>query len=294
MDNAKLSFDWNRARTFLIAAEEGSFSAAARALGIAQPTIGRQVAALEDELGVSLFERVGRGFQLTPTGLELVEHVRSMNESATRFSRVAAGQSVSLDGPVCISAGEVLAAYTLPPLVAEIRAAHPGIRIEILATNQTSDLSRREADIAIRSYRPREPDLITRKIRDDKGYLYATPAYLKSIGNPTTPEELSRAEFVAFDHSDVFMKGLNAMGLSVGPENFPWVCANQQVQWALVTQGSGVGVMVAAIGDADPRVERALPELVFPLSMWLTSHREVRTSRRVRVVFDMLAEGLAR
>lgn len=294
MGGPLVAFDWNYARAFFAAAEEGSFSGAARRLGVAQPTIGRQVAALESELGVTLFERVGRSLELTPSGLALVEHVRTMSDAALRVSRVATGQSVSLDGPVAISAGEVTAAHVLPPIVARIREAHPGIHIHIIATNQTSDLGRREADIAIRSYRPTQPDLVARKIRDGEAYLYATPAYLASIGDPTTPAELSRAEFVAFDETDVFMNGLNAMGMSVGPESFPWVCANQQVQWALVTQGSGVGVMTAEVGDADPRVRRALPDLVFPVPMWLTSHREVRTSQRVRVVFDMLAEALAR
>ncbi|PKN59075.1 MAG: LysR family transcriptional regulator [Deltaproteobacteria bacterium HGW-Deltaproteobacteria-14] len=294
MDWRRVSFDWNRARAFLATAEEGSFSGAARALGIAQPTVGRQVAALEQELDVALFERVGRSLELTPTGLELVEHVRLMSDAATRVSRIAAGQAVSLNGTICISAGEVNASHVLPPIVAEIRAAHPGISVEIIATNQSSDLARREADIAVRSYRPTDPDLVTRKIRDDEAYLYATPAYLASIGDPTTPAELSRGEFIAFDATDVFMKGLNAMGVSVGPSHFPWVSASQHVQWALVTQGSGIGVMMAEIGDADPRVRRALPDLMIPVPMWLTTHREVRTSRRVRVVFDMLAEGLSR
>lgn len=293
MDWARVGFDWNRARAFLVTAEEGSFSAAARALGSAQPTIGRQVTALEEELGVTLFERAGRHLELTTTGLELVEHVRLMSEAAIRVSRLAAGQSLSLEGPVCISAGEVIAAYMLPPILAAVRAEHPGIVIEIVATNQTSDLSKREADIAIRNYRPTQPDLVARKVRDDEGYLYATPEYLESIGNPTTRTELSRAEFVAFDDTDVFMNGLNAMGLSVGPESFPWVCANQHVQWALITGGSGVGVMMSAIGDADPRVVRALDDLVFPVPIWLTSHREVRTSRRVRAVFDALAEAFS-
>lgn len=288
------NFDWNRARAFLATADEGSFSGAARRLGTTQPTVGRQVAALEDELGVVLFERVGRGLSLTSTGLELVEPLRAMDEAARRFSRVATGQSLSLDGPICISAGEVTAAHVLPPIVADIRALHPGITIEIVATNQVSDLGRREADIAVRSFRPSEPSLVARKLREDSGYLYATPAYLESIGNPTELAGLSSAEFVAFDETDVFMKGLNAMGLALGPHNFPWVCANQQVQWALITQGSGIGVMMERIGDADDRVVRVLPELLrFPVAMWLTSHREVRTSRRVRVVFDILAERLS-
>lgn len=294
MDWAHLAFDWNQTRAFLATAEEGSFSAAARATGVTQPTLGRQVAALEAELGVALFERVGRGLVLTPTGLELVEHARAMAQAGLRFSRVAAGQSMELNGPICISAGEVMAANVLPPIVAAIRAKHPGIEVEIVATNQVSDLGARQADIALRNFRPTQDDLVARKVRQDRGYLYATSSYLKSIGSPDTLADLSAAEFVAFDDGDVFMNALNALGLDLGPQNFPWVSACQQVQWALVTQGSGIGVMMAAIGDADCRVERVCPELIsFPVDTWLTSHREVRTSRRVRVVFDFLAAALS-
>ncbi len=288
------SFDWNRARAFLATADAGSFSGAARLLGTTQPTVGRQIAALEEELGVVLFERLGRGLSLTPTGLELIEPLRTMDEAAHQFSRMATGQSLSLDGVIRISAGEVTAAHALPPIVAEIRALHPAITIEIVATNQVSDLGRREADIAVRNFRPSEENLVARKIREDTAYLYATPDYLESLGHPAELEELASAEFVAFDETDVFMKGLNAKGLSLGPKNFPWISANQQVQWALITQGSGIGVMMAQIGDPDERVVRVMPEHVsFTAPMWLTSHREVRTSRRVRVVFDILAKRLA-
>jgi len=216
-----------------------------------------------------------------------------MADHASRLSRIAAGQALSLDGPVVISAGEVIAASILPPIARKIRELHPGITVEILATNQTSDLGRREADIALRSYRPTDDSLIAKKVRTDTGHLYATPTYLASIGDPTTRADLSRADFVAFDTTDAFLRALNAMGLELTADSFPYVCANQNVQWALITQGAGVGVMISAIGDADPRVRRALDDLVFDLPMWLTSHREVRTSRRVRVVFDLLAEALA-
>ncbi|HJK90435.1 MAG TPA: LysR family transcriptional regulator, partial [Polyangiaceae bacterium LLY-WYZ-15_(1-7)] len=247
----------------------------------------------EAELDVTLFERVGRGLALTPTGLELVEHVRAMAEAALRVSRVATGQALSLDGPIVISAGELIAAHWLPPLVARVRAEHPGITVEIVATNDVSDLGRREADIAIRSFRPKQADLVARKVRDDEARLYATPGYLASLGEPSTPAELSRADFIAFDRTEMLMEGLNALGLALTPASFPWVSANQHVQWGLVTEGVGVGIMLASIGDADPRVRRALPELPpIPVPTWLTSHREVRTSRRVRVVYDLLAEGL--
>lgn len=293
MDWSAVTFDWNRARAFLVTAEEGSFSAAGRALGTTQPTIGRQVAALEDELDVILFERVGHGLALTPTGRDLVEHVRAMGEAAMRVSLTAAGQSLSLDGTVCISASQITATHTLPPIIAGLRAKHPGIEVEIVATNDTSDLSRREADIAVRSFRPTQPDLFARKVKDGFARLYASPDYLEQIGNPSTAGELSQAQFIGFDRGDALLKGLNALGLSLTPDNFPIITDNQLVQWELTKRGVGISIMMEEIGDAEPLVQRALPEFPpFPIPMWLTTHRELSTSRRMRVVFDLLLEGL--
>jgi len=152
MDWNSVNFDWNRARAFLVTAEEGSLSAAARALGMAQPTLGRQVDALERELGVTLFQRVGRGLVLTPGGLALLDHVRAMGEAANRVSLSAFGQSQSIEGTICISASETYAAVLLPPIIAKLRLAEPRIKIEIIASHTTSDLRRREADIALRNF----------------------------------------------------------------------------------------------------------------------------------------------
>ncbi|MEZ4474578.1 MAG: LysR family transcriptional regulator [bacterium] len=294
MDWQRIDFDWNHARAFLAAAEEGSYSAAARALGTAQPTIGRQVAALEAELGVTLFERVGRGIALTPTGLDLLDELRAMRDAATRVSLVAAGQAASLDGEVTITASQVVTAYVLPPILAAIRRTHPGIRLELVASNSAKDLLRREADIAVRNFRPTEPDLIARHLRHDEAHLYATPGYLASIGPPRTPADLLAADFFGFDRTDLMIKGLNALGIAVTPAHFPLTCADHMVQWALCRQGLGVCIIMACIGDADPTVQRVLPDLPpLPIPMWLTCHRELQTSRRVRAVFDLLAEGLS-
>jgi DNA-binding transcriptional LysR family regulator len=157
MDWRAVRFDWNHARAFFVAGEEGSFSAASRALGIAQPTIGRQVAALEDELGVALFERVGSKLELTSAGVDLMDHVRAMSDAATRVSLAATGRSVSVEGTVCITASELIAAYLLPPIVLRLRAKHPGIDLEIIASNSARDLRRREADIAIRNFATPHP-----------------------------------------------------------------------------------------------------------------------------------------
>ena len=288
------SFDWNRARAFLAAAEEGSFSAAARALSMAQPTVGRQVAALEAELGVALFQRIGNALALTAAGLDLLEHVRAMSEAALRVSLAATGQATSIDGSVCITASELIAAHILPRSVARLRREHPGIEIEIVASNSARDLRRREADIAIRNFTPEQPELVARKIGDRAARLYATRGYLRKLGSPKAPADLAKAEFFGFDRSDRMINGLRALGLPVGPENFPIVTENHLVQWELAKQGVGICIVMDEVGDSEPRVQRVLPELPpLPVPLWLVTHEELRTSRRIRVVFDLLAEELA-
>lgn len=293
MDWRSVNFDWNRARAFLVTAEEGSLSAAARALGMTQPTLGRQVSALEDELGVALFERGTRGLELTPTGTELVEHVRSMGEAATRLSMSASGQSQSIEGTICVTATEVVAAYVLPAIVRELRTAHPGIDVEVVASNATSDLHRREADIAIRAFRPTQQDLIGRRIGDMDVYLYAHPSYLKRLGNPTTPEGFADATFISIDRTDQYPAALRGLGLPVTRDHIRIVTESHIVLWELTKQACGIGVMPALIGDAEPSLVRALPNLdAIVVENWLVAHRELRNSRRLRTVFDFLAERL--
>lgn len=290
-----MKFDWNRARAFLVTAEEGSLSAAARALDMAQPTLGRQVTALEEELGVALFERVGRGLVLTPSGLELVDHVRAMGEAAQRMSLAASGQAQAIEGTVSISASEVDSAFRLPRIVASLRKIAPGIDIEIVASNTESDLRLRQADIAIRNYRPTQPNLVARKIREIEGCIYATPGYLESLGNPVTPEAVSRADFIGFNRSGEFIAAMGRFGLTLSQRNFPIVTERHLTQWTHVKHGLGIGVMAGDIGDREPLVTRVLPNLE-PLSIpvWLVAHREVHTSRRVRLVYDLMAKELTR
>ncbi len=294
MDWRSVKFDWNRARAFLVTAEEGSLSAAARALGMAQPTLGRQVSALENELGVVLFERVGRRLALTQSGLELVEHVRAMGDAATRVSLAASGQAQSIEGTVCITASEAFSVFVLPPIIAKLRHIAPGITIEIVASNDVRDLRRREADIAVRNGRPTDPDLIAKKIKDDTACLYATEGYLAQCGELQGPNDMSRVRFIGFDNNGPFIEGLNAQGLKVTPKHFPVLSASHLVHWELVKHGVGIGVMATRIGDAEPMVRRAVPWLTpFEFPIWLVAHREVSTSRRVRLVFDVLADELS-
>jgi len=294
MDWRSITFDWNRARAFLVTAEEGSLSAAARALNLAQPTLGRQVTALEQELGVTLFERVGRGLQLTQSGLDLVEHVRVMGDAANRLSLTASGQSTSIEGSVCISATEVMAAFGLPPIIQKLRRVEPGIEIEVIASNSSSDLKRREADIALRAFRPTQADLIAKKLGDGRAHLYASPHYLQQLGKPSSPDDLKNAEFVGFDRTDRLIAALNEGGFNLTPRNFPIITENHLVQWELVKQGVCIGIMLDEVGDPEPLVERVLPGIEpFIGELWLVAHRELKTSRRVRMVFDFLAAELS-
>ncbi len=289
-----MKFDWNRARAFLVTAEEGSLSAAARALGMAQPTLGRQVSALESELGVALFERVGKGLTLTPSGLKLLEQARAMGDAAGQFSLIAKGQSQSMSGNICITASEVYASFLLPPIIAKLRDHAPDLHIEIVTSNTASDLRRREADIAIRNFRPTEPDLIARKIRDVPARLYATPEYLRKIGGAKHPQDLKNASFINIDAGGMLMDYLNTQGMGLSKENFPVLTENYLVMWEMVKQGIGIGILDGNIGDAESRVVRVLPDhapILFPI--WLVAHRDLSTSPRIRMVFDLLAAELA-
>ncbi|WP_373355192.1 LysR family transcriptional regulator [Pseudoroseicyclus sp. CXY001] len=293
MDWRNIGFDWTRVRAFLVTAEEGSLSAAARALGLAQPTLGRQVDALEEELGVVLFERVGRGLRLTPAGHALIAHAREMGAAASRLSMAAYGQNAGMEGRVTISVSEVYAGLVLPPILARLHAAEPRIEIELVATMGVSDLLSREADIAIRNVRPTEPDLVARKIRDATARLYGARALLESLGPVATPHDLARAPYVAIGEPELLASLLNRQGVGLGPANFPYRTDNMLVMWEMVKQGLGLGVIDCGIGDAEPRVARAL-EALEPVAypVWLVAHRDIHNSRRLRFVYDFFAEAL--
>lgn len=291
------SFNWNHARAFLAAADAGSFSAAARVLESTQPTVGRQVSALEEELGIVLFERVGNGLALTPAGAELAAHVRSMHDAAVHMSRIAAGRSQALDGTVRISASELVAAYLLEPVVRRLRREHPAIELEIVVSNSAHDLQRREADLAIRNFAPTEPELYARKLPARAARMYATPTFIASLRRegPLRPDDLGRAEFFGFIEVDRMVSYLQALGIPATRRSFPIITDNHLVQWQLCRAGLGICFVMEDVGEADPAVEQVLPTLPpMPVPMHVVSHRDLRTSRRMRVVFDLLVEELGR
>lgn len=288
-----IAFDWNQARAFLATAEEGSLSAAARALGLTQPTLGRQVTALEEALGIVLFERAGRSLVLTEAGRDILEHVRTMADAAGRVSLAASGQSKAIEGKVSISASDVMAAYLLPPILKRLKAVAPRLEIIVIASNSLSDLRRREADIAIRHVRPDHPELMARLIRDARAYFYATPDYLKEAGNPANFEELARADFISFGDRDQLATLFSGSGVPVSPDNFKMGSANGVSAWQMVRQGLGIGIMAEEVAAMTPEVVAALPDMEpFLYPIWLVTHRELHTSRKIRLVFDHLAEEL--
>jgi DNA-binding transcriptional LysR family regulator len=285
--------DWNQLHAFIATVEFGSLSAAARELGLTQPTVGRQVAALEQDLGVLLFERVGRSLTLTVTGRELFESARLMSETASRLSIIASGQSQSIEGLVRITASDIVAAYTLPPILKRLHALAPGIEIEVVAANDVRDLMRREADIAIRHLQPEQPDLIARRCRGTTAHLYAATGYLDGHGRPNTGADLADATFIGYSPADGLVAELNARGVPVTRRNFKWTTGSIVTAWEMIRQGLGIGVMFREVAAGAPEVEPVLPELApFEVPIWLAVHRELHTSRRIRLVFDLLAEQL--
>ena len=261
MEWRRSAFDWNQARAFLVTAEEGSLSAAARALGLTQPTLSRQVAGLEEALGVTLFERTPRALLLTQAGTELLEHFRGMGEAARRVSLTATGQSEAVTGKVVITATNGMATYVLPRVLEGLRTRAPGLQIEIIASNETSDLRRREADIAIRHTRPQDENLFARRLRDTAGRLYASKQYLDEVGRPSTAADLAKMHFVGFDAPERRLGLMTSRGIGLTTANFNFLTSSVTLSVALIRQGFGIGILPVDIADAYPELENPFPRV---------------------------------
>lgn len=287
-----IAFDWNHARAFLVTAEEGTLSAAAKALGLTQPTLSRQVSALESDFGVTLFERVGQRLILTESGMELLQQARRIGDAAMQFSLTASGQSQQLEGLVTVSVAELDAVFRLPKIIAKLRKKEPGIDIEVVVTNTPSDLKRREADIAIRSFRPTQKDLIVKKLGEESIWLYGTEDYVQRLPEFKDISELTDVQIIGFDRSNAVSDLLNQQGWQLSKQNFRLITSFQILQLELCKQGLGMIFFPEKMGDTDLKLARAFGHLgpVMRLPVWLVCHQELRTNLRVRRVFDLLAE----
>ncbi len=286
--------DWNRAQAFLATAEAGSLSAAARQLGLTQPTLSRQVAALEAELDATLFERVGKKLVLTETGMSLLEHARTMGEAANALTLAASGHTQAIEGRVSISASDAYAAYILPDIAERIREEAPQITLVIISRNSLSDLRRREADIAIRHVRPDEDGLVGKLVRESTANFYASQSWLSRNERPKSMADIAQY-LIGFEDTERFAQFMRGIGIPATEDGFRLVSENSVVVWEMVKRGLGISAMMREIAERTTGIVELFPETeAAKVPVWLVTHRELRTSRRIRVVYDILAEELTR
>jgi DNA-binding transcriptional LysR family regulator len=286
--------DWGLLRAFVAVAQSGSLSRAARELGSSQPTLSRQMNALEAQAGQALFERTRRGLRLTEAGTALLVPAQRMQQHALEFSLTAAGRDRSLAGTVRLTASEVMSAYVLPEVLRPLRDTHPEIQIELVASNTLENLLERDADIALRMVRPTQSALVVRRLEDMPLGLYAHRDYLARHGEPTLAT-MAQHHWIGYDRSDLMLRGFRAGGFPVSREFFGFRCDNQVVAWQAVTAGLGIGVGPIGVAAKLPQLVPVLADMRVPsLTPWLVAHRELRGTPRLKIVFDALVAALAR
>jgi DNA-binding transcriptional LysR family regulator len=290
------TLDWNLLRALGAVLDAGSLTRAAARLGTSQPTLSRQIAALEAQLGTPLFSRGSRRLQPTAAALALAEPAQRMAAAAQAMALAAdaaAGAADDLAGSVRITASEVVSLEVLPALLAGLARRYPQIQVELVPGDTLSNLLEREADIAVRMLRPTQGTLITRHIADWPLGFYAHRALLAAHGGPPTPATMAQHRWVGMDQSTQLLDGFRAAGMAVDRRFFALRCDAQPVNLAMVRAGVGIGVVMAPLARRLPELVPVLPELQLPvLPVWLTAHRELRASRRLQVVFTHLADGL--
>jgi DNA-binding transcriptional LysR family regulator len=287
------SLDWTLLRSFLAVAETGSLTAAAMRLGQSQPTIGRHIKALETALGQELFHRVASGYELNDLGAGLVEPARQMAKASASFLNIAEGRDQTLKGTVRITASVVISHFVLPPILAQIQEHEPEIEIELVPSDTSENLIFREADIAIRMYRPEQLDIITKQVAEHPLALYAATELLAKHGQPHTIKDLCAMPFVGFDKSELILRIMRGFGAEIDRHFFKTRCDDQAAFWHLVCAGCGVGAMQTCVGDPDPRVERLDFQPNLPaLPLWLAAPEALRSNARIRRVWDLLEAAL--
>lgn len=293
--NSSAEPDWTLWRSFAAVMAAGSLSQAARRLRLSQPTLGRHIEALETALGLKLFERSLRGLAPTQAALRLYEPVAAAEEALAEAAMVAEGSAAGMQGVVRITASTVISHYVLPEMLAGIRREFPGIALELVATDAADNLMLREADIAVRMFRPAQPDLIAKKLGEVRIVAAAHRDYLARRGTPKTLEALGDHDLLGFDRSSLIVEGARALGLDVRREDFVVRSDSQTLLFELLGAGLGIGFVQEGMVRRTPGLVAILPGLpIPPLEVWLATHRELFTSRRIRAIYDNLAEAFAR
>lgn len=285
--------DWQLIQVFLSVAEAGSLSQASTRLMMSQPTVGRYIADLEAQTGRSLFHRKRSGMELNQAGLELVAYARAMAKQAEQFNLKLAGTDPNLSGSVRLTASHVVATYILPLLLAEFQRQEPDIQLEIVASNSVENLLARDADLAIRMFRPTQQELIARKVNELSMGVYASSRYFELYGKPATLDELLQHRLLGYDRDDAIRKGMAAFGFKAAREQFVLRTDDQVAYWEYVKAGLGIGFGANVIAQQNPSLQRLFPHLPIPsLEVWLTAHQELRLNQRIRRVMDFLTERL--
>lgn len=288
------SFDWTLVRSFLAALEHGSLLGAARALQSSQPTIGRHIAELESQLGVALFERSGRGLKPLGMALRLADSARAMEAGALQLQRSISSQDNAVSGTVRITASQTVACAMLPPILARLQQHLPGIQIELVSSNEVSNLLRREADIAVRMVPPDQSSLVARRIGKVTIGTYAHRDYLKRAGTPRLPPDLLAHALIGSDKNEDILRGFTKMGYPVTKEQFAFRTDDLMAHWHAVQSGVGIGFIADYLARTHADVVPLLPMLKIPaLPVWLAVHREIRTSKRIRAVYDFLGDAIS-
>jgi DNA-binding transcriptional LysR family regulator len=285
---------WDLCHSFLAVLREGSLSAAARSLGLTQPTIGRHIAELEQSLGTALFARSQTGLVPTQSALALVPHAEAMAASADALVRAASGDWDEPKGSVRVTASEFVGALVLPAMLASFHEAHPKIAVELSLSNRNQDLLRQEADIAVRMAQPTQRALVARKIGEVKIGLFAHRSYLERSGTPRDLADLVASHaLVGFDRDASSIRALRQTGLPITRDLFALRTDSDPAQFHALCAGFGVGACQVGAALQIPGLVPVLPRAFgFALGMWLVMHEDLKTSRRVRLLFDHLAVSL--
>jgi len=284
--------DWQWYRSFLAVLDHGSLSAAARALNLTQPTLGRHIDALEASLGLKLFTRSFDGFAPTDAALALRPYAAGLKDTAAALLRAASSQGQGVRGTVRITASEVVGVEVLPPVLASLRQSHPELVVELVVSNEVGDLLRREADIAVRMVQPTQGALIARRVGSIELGMHGRADYLARCGTPRSMDELLRHSLIGFDREDARIRRMTA---DLGPFDrsiFAFRADSDLAQLAAIRAGFGLGVCQVGLARRDGLV-RVLPRLFsFRLDTWVAMHADLRDSPRCAVTFAALVQGL--
>ncbi|GHB22947.1 LysR family transcriptional regulator [Pseudovibrio japonicus] len=294
MNNVLHHLSWDLIGVFVAVAETGSLSSAAQRLNQSQPTIGRQVKAIEAELGVSLFYRHQRGLGLTQDGEVLLPHAKAMQAAAAQFLIHAEERKQSgCAGPVRVTASQTISTYVMPKLIAAFRERTPEIQIDLVSSDTPQNLLFQEADIAVRMFRPTQLDVVAKKIGEARLGLYASRALIDRVGMPKMQEELFELDWIGYDQSDLILSGMKEAGLAVDRDFFSIRCDDQVAYWEMVRAGCGIGFGQLGISRDDPDIIALNLEVPLPtLPVWLASPHTLNQIPRIKLLFDFLAEHL--